>query len=116
MTLCLQFLCYNCTGDGSPRSTDGSLGRAASTGPADTFSEPSSCLLFFPAPPQPGRQFTDDNVPKSADDELMINKRKLKFHLSLLFSKGLAATKTCLVGGTQCRSLSLLLDSVLNRL
>lgn len=91
-------------------------GRAASTGPADAFSEPSSCLLFFPAPPQPGRQSADDNVSESADDELMINERKLKFHLSLLFSKGLATTKTWLVGGTRCRSLSLMLDSVLNRL
>lgn len=68
---------------------------------------------------QPGRQSTDYNVSKSSDDELMINKCKLKFQLSMgfvFFSKGLAATKTCPVGGNQCRSLSLLLDSVLNRL
>lgn len=33
---------------------------------------------------QPGRQSTDYNVPKSSDDELMINKCKLQFHLSMV--------------------------------
>lgn len=124
-TLCLQFLFEElpvCRDRGvrSPSSLD-VRSRREEFQPhlADAFSEPSWCLLFFPAPPAAEKAGLHIAMFRISHDELMINTCKLKFQLSMVlffFPKGLAATKTCLVGGNQCRSLSLLLDSVLNRL